>query len=195
MSRWIALTLFLVFASVGCDRKEQSAVGADTSPATTSNVTSGATTTPKEPEAQPTHNLKIDGEFSPGIGDAAGLPEDASDAHKALADIEVSAEVAKGVNDQQKMIVEQVLSRHGVVPGEVDGAATIVITLGNRLPPDNARPMTHSGLLVKVDLQRTDGTHRAASRQVPPANNVGELTANFDHTLDALVRIALEKEE
>lgn len=192
--------LFTILAALvlvaGCDRGD---ADRPTNESGQEQVTEATPTADGAPPAddnveEPTHNVVVKGAFQPGIGDASGLPDDSP--QKGLADVEITPELAERLNEQSQMVVEQVLQRHGVVPTERDDPSlpTLTVEFGDAVEANTKRPQTHTGLLVRVDLQSESG-HRAASRQLPPADNAGELGANLDHTLDALVRIATEQPE
>lgn len=187
-----ALSLALL---LGCDQAPKT--GASASETATGSVSAdpNAAGAGEGDQVQATHNLKVVGSFGAGVGDPSGLPEDAP--QRGLARIEITPELAASLNAQRDIIVEQVMIRRGFRPATTPtpGLPTLVVELGESVPADPKRPMTHRGLLIRVDLQRTDGTHRAASRQLPPASNGGELITNFDHTLDTLIQMATEQRE
>jgi hypothetical protein len=188
----LGLFAAMLLAASGCDRSGETGAGADTSTSSKTTVATTDAAAAPAAQAEPTHVVVIQGAFGGGIGSVDGLPDDAP--QKGLADIDVPASAAESLTKQAPTIVDQVVRRRGVepTPDAREGLPKLVVSLGDAVEVDPKRPMTHRGLLVKVDLQRVDGTHRAASRQIPPATNSGELMANLDHTLDKLVVLVLE---
>lgn len=197
-SVWVICLAVLLGSA--CDRETSSttetiAKTATTTTAATTKAVEEAPVEPPEDARLVLSEIAYEGEFAAGVGDPSGLPSDSP--RRGLADIEITPDLASSLNDQRQVIVNQVLEREKVFvdPTPQGKLAKLQVQFGDAVEPNDKRPMTHRGLLLRVDLQRPDGTNRAASRQIPPANNSGELITNFDHTFNTLLEVALEQPE